>query len=64
MGRAVGYGDLLLDLGGEGSMVIERLARPKQAYRIVTSLIDEEPAPLREPDESAVDTGPLPRVVL
>ena len=64
-GRILGHGDLVLDLGGEGSLLVERLSRPKHAYRVVTSLVEEEPQPLRDPDDpSEADTGPLPRVVL
>ena len=57
------YGDLHLDVGEHGGLVIERIPRVKNVYRRIVELAAERPgpAPLRF-DE--VDTGPLPRVRL
>ena len=68
-GRLLGYGDIELDLGEHGSIVLERIPRPKHFYRLLAAYAagwrPGRPVPEEEDaaDEEA-DTGPLPRVVL
>jgi membrane protein YdbS with pleckstrin-like domain len=64
-GRILRYGDIVLDLGEQGTVVLERIPRPKDFYRLLaayaTGWRPGRPVP---DDEEGADTGPLPRVIL
>ena len=70
LGRMLGYGDLIVESAGQDQALsrIEKLPRPDDFYRTITSLVtaglpsmlpDDEEA---EPSEE--DTGPLPRIIV
>ncbi|MGH2754351.1 MAG: PH domain-containing protein [Actinomycetota bacterium] len=68
-GRLLGYGDIELDLGDHGTIVLERIRRPKLFYRLLAAYAagwrPGRPVPDDEvPGDEDADTGPLPRVVL
>jgi hypothetical protein len=68
-GRILGYGDLVVESAGQEQALsrIDRLPRPDDFYRTITSLVGSslpslpnEPRGTDDPD----DTGPLPRVTI
>lgn len=77
VGRVLGYGDLVVESAGQDQALarIERLPRPDELYRTLTSLVTAAPARAVDPgpwgtgsDEASGtdedDTGPLPRIVV
>jgi membrane protein YdbS with pleckstrin-like domain len=64
-GRILRYGDIVLDLGEQGTVVLERVPRPKDFYRLLAAYATgwRPGRPVPDGDEDA-DTGPLPRVIL
>lgn len=72
LGRLLGYGDLIIESAGQDQALsrIERLPKPDDFYRTITSLVTAGiPSLLPEgedqiwlPDDE--DTGPLPRVIV
>jgi membrane protein YdbS with pleckstrin-like domain len=72
LGRVLGYGDLIVESAGQDQALshIERLPRPDDFYRTITSLVTagipsllpEGDTEVRLPDDE--DTGPLPRVIV
>lgn len=56
--RLAGAGDLLIDLD-DRRLRLARVPDPKDFYRLLMALLDEETG---EPSEDEADTGPLPRV--
>ena len=63
-GRLFRYGDVVLDLGEQGTVVLERIPRPKDFYRLLSAYASGWRPGRPVPDEDEADTGPLPRVVL
>lgn len=74
LGRILGYGDLIVESAGQDQALsrIEKLPRPDDFYRTITSLVtaglpsmlpeDQGEQRLWSPDEE--DTGPLPRIIV
>lgn len=70
LGRILGYGDLIVESAGQDQALshIERIPRPDDFYRTITSLVTAGlPSMLAgdgtfSPDDE--DTGPLPQVVV
>ena len=73
VGRVLGYGDLVVESAGHDQALstIERLPRPDDFYRTITSLVVsglpsltvEDGTPYEDPDDPD-DTGPLPRIIV
>jgi membrane protein YdbS with pleckstrin-like domain len=63
-GRLLRYGDIVLDLGEQGTVVLERIPRPKEFYRLLAAYATGWRPGRPVPDEDEADTGPLPRVIL
>ena len=63
-GRLLRYGDVVLDLGEQGTVVLERIPRPKDFYRLLAAYATGWRPGRPVPDVEEVDTGPLPRVIL
>lgn len=63
-GRLLRYGDVVLDLGEQGTVVLERIPRPKDFYRLLAAYATGWRPGRPVPDEEEADTGPLPRVIL
>lgn len=74
LGRILGYGDLIVESAGQDQALsrIEKLPRPDDFYRTITSLVtaglpsmlpdDEDEQHLWSPEDE--DTGPLPRIIV
>jgi membrane protein YdbS with pleckstrin-like domain len=62
--RLLRYGDIVLDLGEQGSVVLERIPRPKDFYRLLAAYATGWRPGRPVPGDDDADTGPLPRVVL
>jgi len=74
LGRMLGYGDIIVESAGHEQSLksIERLPRPDDFYRTITSLVIAK-MPSIAPDDETIfsggpsdpdDTGPLPRISL
>jgi membrane protein YdbS with pleckstrin-like domain len=63
-GRLLRYGDVVLDLGEQGTVVLERIPRPKEFYRLLAAYATGWRPGRPVPDDEEADTGPLPRVIL
>jgi hypothetical protein len=62
--RLLRYGDIVLDLGEQGTVVLERIPRPKDFYRLLAAYATGWRPGRPVPEDDDADTGPLPRVVL
>lgn len=73
LGRLLGYGDLIVESAGQDQALsrLERLPKPDDFYRTITSLVTAgipsllpEGADAEWLDLDEEDTGPLPRVIV